>query len=156
MPESDGVLVLFGPPGYGEPVEGEVLVTRSGFSPRYDLDRSSGVISRTDHDLDSIAGRILVCAAAKGGVAAGWAMYDLQQRGLAPLAMVFEQVNPVFVQGCVMAGIPIIAGLSPAPTTTLSSGARVELDPRVSRLVIRAPAVEEADPAGEARHAQTT
>ena len=32
--------------GYGEPVEGEALVMREGFSPRYDLDRLTGLISR--------------------------------------------------------------------------------------------------------------
>jgi predicted aconitase with swiveling domain len=128
---------MSGRQGFGQRVQGRVLVSRHAFSPRYDLDRSSGIISRAAHDLEgqSVAGMVLVVPAAKGGVAAGWAMYDLKQRGVAPLAMVFTTVNPVFVQGCVFADIPILAGLSPDPVRTLASGEVVEVDPGAGHLI---------------------
>jgi uncharacterized protein len=68
-------------------------------------------------------------------VAAGWALLDLKARGLAPVAMVFEVVNPVFVQGCVLAGIPIAAGLQPTPTRRLRSDQWARLDPAISQLI---------------------
>ena len=106
--------IFHGPPGFGETVEGEVLVSTEGFSPRYDLDRDTGVISRKGHAIEgkSIAGKILVVPSAKGGVAAGWAFYDLHQRGIAPKALICGTTNPVFVQGCVLAGIPIMHELT--------------------------------------------
>lgn len=134
----DRPLTLQGPAGFGERVEGELLVSRCGFSPRYDLHRDRGVISRRGHDLEgeAVAGKIVVFTAAKGGVAAGWALYDLVQRGIAPLGFVFETVNPVFVQGCVVAGIPIVHQLWPSPTTSTATGQRASLDPRTGRLVV--------------------
>lgn len=124
-------LVLHGPPGYGAALEGEALVTGDAFSPRYDLDRATGVISRRGHPAEgaNIAGKILVVTTAKGGVAAGWAFYDLAQRGLAPKALVCRTTNPVLVQGCVLAGIAIMHRLQPDPTTSLATGDRLRLEP---------------------------
>lgn len=95
---------------WGPVVEGQALVMREGFSPRYDLDRWSGVISRIGHSAEgeSIKDRILVIPTAKGGVAGGWAFYDLLHKGIAPKALVFGKLNPVMVQGAVLAGMPIM------------------------------------------------
>lgn len=129
--DTEPLLVLAGPPGYGVPVEGQALVSEEAFSPRYDLDRATGVISRKGHALEghNIAQRIFVIPAAKGGVAAGWAFYDLVQRGFAPKALICQRTNPVFVQGCVLAGIAILHALSPDPVATLQTGDWVRLDP---------------------------
>ena len=131
-------VILRGPPGYGAPVEGEVLVTNDAFSPRYDLDRATGTFARKGHGAEgaNIAGKVLVITTAKGGVAAGWAMYDLRERGLAPKALVCRTTNTVLVQGCVLAGIPIVHRLEPDPTATLHSGDRVRVEPAEGRLVV--------------------
>lgn len=131
-------LVLHGPPGFGPAVEGEVLVASDGFSPRYDLDRTTGEISRRGHSAEgrNIRGKILVISAPKGGVAAGWAFYDLKSRGLAPAALVCRTTNTVFVQGCVLAGIPIVHRLEPDPVQALSTGDRVRVEPAQGRIVV--------------------
>lgn len=123
------------PRGFGEVVEGEALVSADAFSPRYDLDRRTGIVSRNGHAIEgqSIVGKVLIVPTAKGGVAAGWAFYDLKQRGLAPAAIICQLVNPVFVQGCVLARIPIIHQCSPPPLS-LRSGDIVRLDPRKGEL----------------------
>jgi len=84
---------------FGEIVEGEALVSTEGFSPRYDLDRWSGLISRPGHALEghNIRDKILITPSAKGGIAAGWAFYDIRSKGIAPKAFVFG-VNPLGVQ----------------------------------------------------------
>ena len=63
-------IVLHGHPGVGPAVEGEALVSRHGFSARYDLNRAVGTFSRESHDLygRSVVGKILVHTTAKGGV----------------------------------------------------------------------------------------
>lgn len=121
--------------GWGPVVEGEVLVMREGFSPRYDLDRWSGLISRIGHSAEgqSIQGRILVIPTVKGGVAAGWAFFDLIHKGIAPLGLVFGKLNPVMVQGAVLAELPIAEGW-PAGLASLPNGTRVRLDPPARRL----------------------
>ncbi|MGH7312557.1 MAG: aconitase X swivel domain-containing protein, partial [Candidatus Rokuibacteriota bacterium] len=96
-------VVLTGHPGVGDVVEGEALVSPEGFSARYDLDRTTGMISRESHPLYGrcIAGKVLVCPLAKGGFATSWALLDLKSRGLAPAALLFGWANPVMVQGAV-------------------------------------------------------
>lgn len=131
-------IVLNAPVGYGESVEGEVLVSSEAFSPRYDLDRETGEISRKGHAIEGvrIAGKILVVPAAKGGVAAGWAFYDLRQRGIMPLAIICRKTNPVFVQGCVLAGISIMHELNPDPVTELRTGDRVRMEPKAGTVTV--------------------
>ena len=124
-------LVLRGPPGFGDAVGGEALVSSEGFSARYDLDHTSGVISREAHELygQSLVGKVLVVSTAKGGTATGWRLLDLVARGTAPAALVFRRTNPVMVQGAVMAGIAIMHRLDPDPVEAIQSGDRVRLEP---------------------------
>ena len=115
----------------GQVVEGEALVSAEGFSPRYDLDRWTGEISRPGHAIEgeNIKDRILFCPSAKGGIAAGWAFYDLKTKGIAPKAIVFGVTNPVMVQGAVFAGITITEGWSQDPLEVIRTGDTVRVDP---------------------------
>jgi len=127
---------------FGEVVEGEALVSTEGFSPRYDLDRWSGLISRPGHALEghNIKDKILITPSAKGGIAAGWAFYDIHAKGIAPKAFVFGVTNPVMVQGAVFAGITITEGWSADPYRLIHTGDVVRVDPakRTVTLVRRA------------------
>jgi len=116
---------------FGNIVEGEALVSTEGFSPRYDLDRWSGLISRPGHALEghNIKDKILITPSAKGGIAAGWAFYDIQHKGIAPKAFVFGVTNPVMVQGAVFAGITITEGWSADPYQLIRTGDIVRVNP---------------------------
>ncbi|MGH8713907.1 MAG: aconitase X swivel domain-containing protein, partial [Casimicrobiaceae bacterium] len=85
----------------GARVEGVALVASDGFSARYDLDRVKGIFSRPGHKLagQSYRDRILVLDVAKGGVASAWMLHEMKARGIAPLALVFNSVNPIMAQG---------------------------------------------------------
>jgi uncharacterized protein len=115
----------------GSVVEGEALLSAEGFSPRYDLDRLTGKISRPGHAIagENIAGKVLFFPTAKGGIAAGWAFYDLASKGIAPKAIVFGKTNPVMVQGAVFAGITIKEGWAENPTELFRTGDTVRVDP---------------------------
>jgi predicted aconitase with swiveling domain len=106
-------------------------VSEEGFSPRYDLDRWSGIITKAGHNLEgaSIKDRICFFPTAKGGIAAGWAFNDIRAKGIAPKAFVFGIANPVMVQGAIFAGITINEGWSPAPGTLIATGDLVRVDP---------------------------
>lgn len=116
---------------FGPVVKGEALVSEEGFSPRYDLDRWTGLITKPGHRLEghSIRDRICFFPTAKGGIAAGWAFNDIQAKGIAPKAFVFGVTNPVMVQGAVLAGITITEGWSEDPRNLLRTGDRVRVDP---------------------------
>jgi predicted aconitase with swiveling domain len=122
----------------GKVVEGEALVSIEGFSPRYDLDRWTGEISRPGHALEgeNIKDRILFFPTAKGGIAAGWAFHDLKTKGIAPKALVFGVTNPVMVQGAVFAGITITEGWSRDPFEVVRNGDTVRVDPSNKRVEV--------------------
>lgn len=126
--------------GYGHAVEGEALVMREGFSPRYDLDRISGVISRIGHSVEglSVKDRILVIPTVKGGVAAGWAFFDLLHKGIAPKGLVFGRLNPVMVQGAVLAKMPITEGWSVNALDVIATGDLIRLDPEARTITVLA------------------
>jgi len=123
---------------WGPTVEAPVLVMKEGFSPRYDLDRWTGVISRIGHTAEgqSIVGKILIIPTVKGGVAAGWAFYDLLHKEIAPLGLVFGKLNPVMVQGAILANIPIADGLDQESMLMLHSGQNVRFDPSNKNITI--------------------
>lgn len=131
-------LVLRGPRGVGGVVEGEALVSRHGFSVRYDCDRTRGIISRESHDLygQSIVDKVLVFTTAKGGVASSWMLKDMRARGTAPRAILFRTTNPVLVQGAVLADVPLMHRLTPDPVETIRTGDWVQVDPGRGRVEI--------------------
>lgn len=116
---------------FGPVVEGVALVSSEGFSPRYDLDRTTGVITKVGHALEGerLSGKVLFTPVAKGGVAAGWAFFDMLAKGFAPLALVFGKTNPVMVQGAVFAGIAITEGWAPDALRVVATGDLVRVNP---------------------------
>ena len=123
----------------GSAVTGEALVARDGFSARYDLDRGRGVFSRPTHKLagQSYVGRILVLDTAKGGVASAWMLHEMASRRAVPLALVFNSVNPILVQGAAFGDITLLAGFDGDITALVPNGARLALGPsnRILRIV---------------------
>ena len=116
---------------YGHVVEGEAVISSEGFSPRYDLDRWTGVITKPGHKLEGVNIRDKICffPTAKGGIAAGWAFNDIKGKGIAPRAFVFGVTNPVMVQGAVFARITITEGWSRPPADVFQTGDLVRVDP---------------------------
>jgi uncharacterized protein len=115
----------------GDRVVGGALVANDGFSARYDLDRIAGVFSRPAHKLagQSYVGRILVLDTAKGGVASAWMLHEMRIRDKAPLALVFNSVNPILAQGASLADLTMLAGFDVDVTAAVPPGAEVEIDP---------------------------
>jgi len=117
----------------GRKVRGQALVAKDGFSARYDLDRIGGTFSRPTHKLagESYRGRILVLDTVKGGVASAWMLREMASRGVVPLALVFNSVNPIIVQGAAFGDITLVAGFEGDITSQIPHGATVEIDPAV-------------------------
>lgn len=120
----------------GKPVRGQALVAHDGFSARYDLDRIKGVFSRPTHKLagQSYVGKILVLDTAKGGVASSWMLHEMATRGVVPLALVLNSVNPILVQGAAFGDVTMLVGFDGDITAKVASGATLELDPAARTL----------------------
>ena len=120
----------------GKPVRGQALAAHDGFSARYDLDRARGVFSRPTHKLagQSYVGRILVLDTAKGGVASAWMLHEMASRGIVPLALVLNSVNPILVQGAAFGDVTMLVGFDGDITAQVPSGATVEINPAARTL----------------------
>jgi predicted aconitase with swiveling domain len=108
-------------PGIGLDVTGTALVAKDNFSARYDLDRKEGVFSRPTHALagQSYVGRILVLDQAKGGVATAWMLHEMKSRGIVPLALIFNRVNPILAQGAAFGAVPMVDRFADGDVTDL-------------------------------------
>ena len=115
----------------GRTVRGSALVANDGFSARYDLDRIAGTFSRPAHKLagQSYVGRILVLDTAKGGVATAWMLHEMKSRGIVPLALVLNSVNPILAQGAALGDVAMLAGFDEDITSAVPDGVEVEVNP---------------------------
>ena len=116
----------------GRAVRGQALVAKDGFSARYDLDRKTGIFSRPTHALagQSYAGRILVLDTAKGGVATAWMLHEMNSRGLVPLALIFNRVNPILAQGVAFGAVTMVDRFTNGDVTDLiRTGDTLRIDP---------------------------
>ena len=118
-------------PGIGPNVTGTALVAKDNFSARYDLDRKQGIFSRPTHALagQSYAGKILVLDQAKGGVATAWMLHEMKSRGLVPLALVFNRVNPILAQGAAFGSVTMVDRFEGDVTDLIKSGDTLRIDP---------------------------
>ena len=123
--------VLHCHPGIGPAVEGVALVAQDNFSARYDLDRKAGVFSRPSHALagQSYDGRILVLNDAKGGVATAWMLHEMKSRGIVPLALIFNRVNPILAQGAAFGDVTMVDRFDGDVTELFRTGDRLRIDP---------------------------
>jgi len=123
--------IFYAAAGMGRKVRAKALVASDGFSARYDLDRVRGVFSRPEHKLagQTYHGRVLVLDAAKGGVATAWMLHEMRARGVMPVALVLNRVNPIMVQGAALADFTMISGFDCDITKAIADGAEVEVDP---------------------------
>jgi predicted aconitase with swiveling domain len=117
--------------GIGPAVIGTALVAKDNFSARYDLDRKRGTFSRPSHALtgQSYVGSILVLDTAKGGVATAWMLRDMRERGIVPLALVFNRVNPILAQGAAFAGVTMVDRFDGDVTDLIHTGDELRVDP---------------------------
>lgn len=113
-------------------------MAHDGFSARYDLDRISGVFSRPAHKLagQSYVGKILVLDTAKGGEATAWMLHEMKSRGIVPLALVFNSVNPILAQGAALGDVSMLAGFDEDITAAIPNGAEVEVNPQMGVLTV--------------------
>src|SRR5712672_4256182 len=115
----------------GSIVRGPALVANDGFSARYDLDRINGIFCRPSHKLagQSYVGKILVLDTAKGGVATAWMLHEMKSRGIVPLALVFNRVNPILAQGAAFGSVTIVDRFTGDVTDLIQTGDELRIDP---------------------------
>ena len=89
------------------------------------------MFSRPSHALagQSYNGRILVLNDAKGGVATAWMLHEMKARGIVPLALVFNRVNPILAQGAAFGNLTMVDRFDGDVTQMIRTGDRLHIDP---------------------------
>ena len=73
---------------------------------------------------------------AKGGVATAWMLHEMASRGVVPLALVFNSVNPILAQGAAFGDVPMLAGFDLDITRAIPNGASVVIDPQAHTITV--------------------
>ena len=110
--------------------EGEALVTRDRISGWGGIDSRTGTIVETRHELrgTSFAGKVLVFPGAKGS--SGWsaAFHLTRLLGVAPAAMLFNQMTTKIALGAVVTRAPAMTDFDLDPLGCIATGDWVVVD----------------------------
>lgn len=126
-------------PGFAE---GEALVTRDPISGWGGIDSRTGTIVETRHELrgQSFAGKVLVFPGAKGS--SGWsnAFHLTRSLGVAPAAMLFNEMTTKVALGAVVTRAPAMTDFDQDPLQVIRTGdwVRVDADRGVVEVVRKA------------------
>ena len=111
--------------------EGPALVARAPISFLGDIDIGSGrIVGRVPGVAgETVAGKVLVMPDSMGSAGAWRFLFQLHAHGTHPLAVISNVVpDASFLQGAILAGIPVVCGADPDPLTTVATGDRVAVD----------------------------
>lgn len=110
--------------------EGLALVTRDRISGWGGIDSRTGTIVETRHELKgvSFAGRVLVFPGAKGS--SGWsnAFHLTRSMGVAPAAMLFNEMSTKIALGAVVTRAPSLTDFDRDPLDVIRTGDWVRVD----------------------------
>ncbi|MES2533951.1 MAG: DUF126 domain-containing protein [Pseudomonadota bacterium] len=124
------VIVLHGRCVVGGVAEGEALVTTQAVSGWGGIDSRTGTIVETRHELRgvSFAGKVLVFPGAKGS--SGWsnAFHLTRSMGVAPAAMLFNDMSAKIALGAVVTRAPALTDFDRDPLSVIETGDWVRVD----------------------------
>ncbi|UUX97076.1 aconitase X swivel domain-containing protein [Aquabacterium sp. J223] len=129
-PQAAATIVLKGRTVVGGTSAGEALVTTDRISGWGGIDSKTGTIVETRHQLRgvSFAGKVLVFPGAKGS--SGWsnAFHLTRTMGVAPAAMLFNEMTTKIALGAVVTRCPSVTDFDRDPLSVIETGDWVEVD----------------------------
>jgi len=107
------VTTIKGKPVMEGVVEGEALVSTKRINLLYDLEFETGNILRKDHEYYgvSVAGKILVFPSGVGSVGLSSVLYNLVKNGVAPKAIINQELETTIVFGALISKVPMVSNL---------------------------------------------
>jgi predicted aconitase with swiveling domain len=74
------------------------------------VDAETGIVVEKGHPLEgqSVAGRVLVFPTGKGSTVGSYSLYRLAKAGLAPIAIINAESEPIVAVGAIISGIPTV------------------------------------------------
>jgi uncharacterized protein len=111
---------------YGN-VEGEALVSDQPIGFFGNIDPDTGIVIEKGHPLEgkSIKGKILVFPTGKGSTVGSYSLYRMKKNGVAPLAIINEECEPIVAVGVIISDIPCIDKID---IKAFKTGDKVKID----------------------------
>lgn len=94
----------------GGRARGIALVSAEPISFFGTVDVETGTVIEKDHPLngESVAGRVLVFPTGKGSTVGSYSLYRLAKAGLAPVAIINAECEPIVAVGAIISQIPTL------------------------------------------------
>lgn len=121
----------------GGTASGEALVTRDPISFLGNVNPETGMVVDPKHELygRSISGKVLIFPKGKGSTVGSYVIYQLKKRGLAPLAIINVQSEPIVAVGAVISTIPLVDRV-PEDILDLEDGTYITVNADLGEVVI--------------------
>jgi hypothetical protein len=109
---------------------GEILLSEDPISFLGNVDPQTGKIVDPEHCLfgKNIAGKVLVFPHGKGSTVGSYVIYQLFKNGVAPVAMVNLECEPIVAVGAIISEIPLVDSLESNPFEMLEDGMNVNVN----------------------------
>ena len=111
-------------------VEGEALVSKTPISFYGGVEPKTGIVMEKGHELfgELVKDKILFFPYGKGSTVGSYILYQMSKNRVAPKAIVNIETEPIIVAGCILAGIPLIDGVSESDMGKVKTGDKVRVD----------------------------
>lgn len=116
--------------------QGKILKTNTPINFLGAVDKKSGVINDSKHDLagKSIKDTVLVFPHGVGSSVGAYTIYSLKSNNSAPLGMVCKKVDLTVASGCALANIPLVIATE-QEYDLLEDGKQITLDAESGRIL---------------------
>ena len=116
--------------------KGTVLVSSEAISFFGSVDPKTGVVIEKNHPLFNkcIAGKVLVFPRGKGSTVGSFVMLQLKKNGVAPVAIINEEAEPIIAVGAIISKIPMLDKLEDNTYSKLKDGIKATVDANTGRI----------------------
>ena len=110
-------------------VQGIVLKSENPINFLGTVDKKTGIISDSNHDLfnKSIKDTILVFPSGIGSSVGAYTIYSIKSNNTAPLAMICQKADLTVATGCALANIPLVT-ITDEEFSSIKNGIQLSLD----------------------------
>jgi predicted aconitase with swiveling domain len=107
--------------------EGTAMVSTEPIGFLGGVDGTTGIVTEKGHPLEGqcVAGRVLVFPTGKGSTVGSYVLYQLGVNGLAPVAIINAESEPIVAVGAIISEIPMVDQM---PIEGIQSGDHVRVD----------------------------
>ncbi len=111
---------------YGK-AEGEALVSGQPIGFLGGVDPDTGIFIEKGHPLEgkSVKGKVLVFPTGKGSTVGSYVLYRMKKNGVAPIAIINEECEPIVAVGVIISDIPCVDKIG---MDKIRTGNRVRID----------------------------